>query len=143
MYEVESVLDVKLDKGTYYFLIKWKGYGAKWNSWEPEHHLEPELLKELGFHFTLSDSLIPGKIVQIAVQTPEAGQDALPTVGGSSGSVNSVAGSRSLVAQGKRNMALIKWCNHAALTWVDYEVACHRFPDLVVDYYESMLVFDT
>lgn len=56
VYEVESVLDIKLENGAYFFLIKWKGYADHFNSWEPEQHLEPELLADLGFR---KDSIHP------------------------------------------------------------------------------------
>lgn len=45
------------------------------------------------------------------------------------------------MTDGKKT-ALVKWCNHSALTWIDYDVARIRFPDIVLDYYESILVFD-
>uniref|UniRef100_A0A7S2WS97 Chromo domain-containing protein n=1 Tax=Rhizochromulina marina TaxID=1034831 RepID=A0A7S2WS97_9STRA len=37
IYEINSVLDMRLNKGTREFLISWKGYGEEDNSWEPEH----------------------------------------------------------------------------------------------------------
>ena len=37
VYEVEKVLDVRATHdGGREFLIKWKGWGARWNNWEPE-----------------------------------------------------------------------------------------------------------
>lgn len=40
VYEVDKVLDMRLVKGNRReFLIKWKGWGPKWNNWEPEEHI--------------------------------------------------------------------------------------------------------
>jgi hypothetical protein len=38
-YEVESVLDTKVKHGKRYYLVRWKGYGIKEDSWEPEEYL--------------------------------------------------------------------------------------------------------
>ena len=34
-YEVEKITDVMIKKGKQEFLVKWKGYGADENTWEP------------------------------------------------------------------------------------------------------------
>ncbi|QRW24437.1 Retrotransposable element Tf2 protein [Rhizoctonia solani] len=39
-YEVEQIIDSKRQKGKWFYLIKWKGYGPEDNSWEPEELLE-------------------------------------------------------------------------------------------------------
>ena len=40
IYEVETLLDVReTADGKREFLIKWKGWGPKWNNWEPEEHI--------------------------------------------------------------------------------------------------------
>ena len=40
VYEVDKVLDMRLVKDNRReFLIKWKGWGPKWNNWEPEEHI--------------------------------------------------------------------------------------------------------
>jgi len=50
IYKVDTVLDVRQaadDKRE--FLIKWKGWGHRWNTWEPEEHiLDRRLLRK--FH---------------------------------------------------------------------------------------------
>nr|XP_018901533.1 PREDICTED: chromobox protein homolog 1-like [Bemisia tabaci] len=38
-YEVAKIVDVKTVKGKRQFLVNWKGYASKDNSWEPEDHL--------------------------------------------------------------------------------------------------------
>lgn len=38
-YEVERLLDRKLEKGSIYYLVKWKGYPPEENSWEPVSNL--------------------------------------------------------------------------------------------------------
>ena len=38
-YEVEDILDGKQIKGKWQFLVSWKGYSAKENSWEPEENI--------------------------------------------------------------------------------------------------------
>ena len=40
IYEVEALLDVRgTDDKKREFLIKWRGWGPKWNNWEPEDHI--------------------------------------------------------------------------------------------------------
>ncbi|KAF8761053.1 hypothetical protein RHS01_00627 [Rhizoctonia solani] len=39
-YEVEQIIGSKRQKGKWFYLIKWKGYGPEDNSWEPEDLLE-------------------------------------------------------------------------------------------------------
>ncbi|XP_053321311.1 histone-lysine N-methyltransferase SUV39H2 [Spea bombifrons] len=47
VYEVEYLCDFKLEKGKEYFLVKWKGWPASCNSWEPKENLKcPEMLKQ-------------------------------------------------------------------------------------------------
>ncbi|KAJ2162628.1 hypothetical protein GGF46_000501 [Coemansia sp. RSA 552] len=38
-YEVESIVGDKVVDGEQFFLLKWKGYAAEWNTWEPEANL--------------------------------------------------------------------------------------------------------
>lgn len=42
MYAVESIVDTKVDPetGKEWYLVKWAGYAASDNSWEPEEHLD-------------------------------------------------------------------------------------------------------
>ena len=40
VYEVDKVLDMRVaEDGHREFLVKWKGWGPKWNNWEPEEHI--------------------------------------------------------------------------------------------------------
>ena len=39
-YAVEKIVDVKRERGGVSYLIKWKGWTAKYNTWEPVGHLE-------------------------------------------------------------------------------------------------------
>ena len=40
VYEVDKVLGMRLaEGGKREFLIKWRGWGPKWNNWEPEEHI--------------------------------------------------------------------------------------------------------
>lgn len=34
-YEVENIIDKKIEDGNTLYLVKWKGYTEKSNSWEP------------------------------------------------------------------------------------------------------------
>ena len=38
-FEVESIIDHRKILGITEFLVKWKGYPASENTWEPEDHL--------------------------------------------------------------------------------------------------------
>ena len=39
-YYVEKIVDVKVKNGVKNYLVKWKGYDEKDNSWEPENGLQ-------------------------------------------------------------------------------------------------------
>ncbi|QRW20747.1 Retrotransposable element Tf2 protein [Rhizoctonia solani] len=39
-YKVKQIIDSKQQRGKWFYLIKWKGYGLEDNSWEPEELLE-------------------------------------------------------------------------------------------------------
>ncbi|XP_065349227.1 chromo domain-containing protein cec-1-like isoform X2 [Cloeon dipterum] len=46
-YEVEECIDVRGTKGNREFLIKWKNYSSRSNTWEPEENLDcPDLMKK-------------------------------------------------------------------------------------------------
>ncbi|KAG4088610.1 hypothetical protein H8356DRAFT_1432678 [Neocallimastix lanati (nom. inval.)] len=46
-YSVEKVLDVKIEKGERYYLIKWEGYSSEDNSWEHENDCDcKDLIEE-------------------------------------------------------------------------------------------------
>lgn len=40
MFEVEKILEKRIVSGQAEYFLKWKGYGARHNSWEPEENLE-------------------------------------------------------------------------------------------------------
>ena len=46
-YEVERIRAVKLENGKFYFLIKWKNYSYKKNSWEPLENLNEVALASI------------------------------------------------------------------------------------------------
>jgi len=46
-YEVETIRNRKIINGETFYLLKWKGYEEKYNTWEPDSNLNcPELIKE-------------------------------------------------------------------------------------------------
>ena len=49
-YEVEEILDSRFIRSKLQYLIRWKGYGPEWNSWEPEENVRnsPRLITK--FH---------------------------------------------------------------------------------------------
>lgn len=53
LFEVEDLLDVKMENGKLMFLVSWKGYSNKENSWEPEGNLYncEELVEEFKNRF--------------------------------------------------------------------------------------------
>ncbi|CAF1121804.1 unnamed protein product [Rotaria sp. Silwood1] len=44
VYTAEKILLKRIRKGKVEYLIKWKGWAAKWNTWEPEKHILDKLL---------------------------------------------------------------------------------------------------
>ena len=51
-YEVESILDSRKYRNQYQYLVKWKGYDAGHNSWEPAAHLTHSTDLLTAFHAT-------------------------------------------------------------------------------------------
>ncbi|XP_002737498.1 uncharacterized protein LOC100369045 [Saccoglossus kowalevskii] len=48
VYEAERLLRKRTRKGAVEYLVKWKGWSNKYNSWEPEENiLDPQLMEEL------------------------------------------------------------------------------------------------
>lgn len=46
-YEVEDIVDQKTEKGKKFYLVKWKGWAASSNTWEPESSLScPDIVKK-------------------------------------------------------------------------------------------------
>lgn len=230
-YEVEQVLGNKFENGQYLFLIKWKGYSDAFNSWEPERHLEPDLLESLmedikkekvfsskpykrpnicqGYSprrslqppisssnthhhlrslpktntLSLPSSKGISSINEMDVSTSKlsskssscssSGVSSLPSPSSPSSSRTSCQSPNNLAINsphdisrdrlkendrvlstlipGKvvsiennvqgRKAALVKFLNQDPLAWIDYDYAKCRMPDLVLDYYENILVF--
>ncbi|CAF3880968.1 unnamed protein product [Rotaria sordida] len=44
VYTAEKILLKRIRKGKIEYLIKWKGWATKWNTWEPEKHILDKLL---------------------------------------------------------------------------------------------------
>ena len=61
VYEVEKILDAKLVKKEWKFLIKWLHYPESSNSWEPEKNLDPDLLKNFWLEHDRDEFLSPEK----------------------------------------------------------------------------------
>ncbi|GFR00914.1 histone-lysine N-methyltransferase SUV39H2, partial [Trichonephila clavata] len=67
VYEVDMILEDKIEEGEKFYLVKWKNYELKYNTWEPEYHLtgcqvlisyyesirksSPQLTKDMLVHF--------------------------------------------------------------------------------------------
>jgi len=220
VFEVESVESIKLKGKKYFFLIKWKGYSEAFNSWEPDQHLEPDFLSDLGFYrddkgHLVYDKSSNNRIESLLVSSKNTAQqpketqkrpnisstssspkrkmtvkehdsaESCSSSTSSSGIFSSMSSPplpsfspspscssrmssldssyssspeedemrRKLPAlipgkvvsiqdnvQGRKGV-LVKWVNHEVLSWVDYEWAKQVFPDLILDYYEALLVF--
>ncbi|KAG6870443.1 hypothetical protein C0992_013372, partial [Termitomyces sp. T32_za158] len=49
-YEVDHILDSRLVRGRPHYLVRWKGYGPKDDTWEPRRHLDNALDELRLFH---------------------------------------------------------------------------------------------
>jgi hypothetical protein len=65
VYEVDKVTDMRVvENGKREFLIKWKGWGPKWNNWEPEENiLDRRMIRKFDRkrkvdHFPLAEPLV-------------------------------------------------------------------------------------
>lgn len=45
IFDVEHIETQKIQKGKPLFMVKWQGYCASQNTWEPKAHLPPEMIK--------------------------------------------------------------------------------------------------
>lgn len=62
IFQVEKVIDSKKIKGKLHYLIRWKGYSADSDTWEPENTLScPDLIQkfenEVNFYLYISRSV--------------------------------------------------------------------------------------
>jgi RNase H-like domain found in reverse transcriptase/Reverse transcriptase (RNA-dependent DNA polymerase)/Integrase zinc binding domain/Chromo (CHRromatin Organisation MOdifier) domain/Domain of unknown function (DUF4939)/Retroviral aspartyl protease/Integrase core domain len=74
LFEVEDILDIKKDHGKFQFLVSWKGYSAKDNSWEPEENLYncEELVEDFKTRFKSKvESAARGATVRIAASNQD------------------------------------------------------------------------
>ena len=49
-YEVERIIDSRLQRGKLQYLVKWKNYPIEESTWEPENHLEKAKATITKFH---------------------------------------------------------------------------------------------
>ena len=59
--EVSKILDARGETGSREFLIRWKGYGAEHDLWEPRKNIHPELISEYLHANNLYDHEWPGE----------------------------------------------------------------------------------
>lgn len=61
-FEIESIIDHKIESNTRFFKIRWKNYGEKDDSWEPEIHLDAaiDLLQSYLHKHNMHSSQIKG-----------------------------------------------------------------------------------
>ena len=46
-FPVQKIIRGKFEKGTPYYLVKWKNFSPRWNSWVPYDHLSPQTQEEI------------------------------------------------------------------------------------------------
>ena len=61
---VESILDCKGPVPSRSYLIKWKGYSSKYNTWEPRSNINPELIKDFELEHGVYDHSWPHRCAQ-------------------------------------------------------------------------------
>jgi hypothetical protein len=66
IYQVEEILDDKLEDGIRKYLIKWENYGPEDNTWEPAEQFDPKLIQE--YHQTSQQGPVE-KPLQRSLQT--------------------------------------------------------------------------
>lgn len=57
MYEVERAIKKRIKNGKVEYLLKWKGYDATQNTWEPETNVTPDVIKDFNESQARKDSL--------------------------------------------------------------------------------------
>ncbi|CAG02234.1 unnamed protein product, partial [Tetraodon nigroviridis] len=72
VFDAECILNKRLRKGKLEFLVKWRGWSAKHNSWEPQENiLDPRLLAAFNKNIRTRDHPVPQKKAQIVMAKPE------------------------------------------------------------------------
>ena len=55
VYKIQKIIkSQRRSNGLRYFLVKWKNWSSKFNSWEPETNFSPDLLRSLGYKPTVN-----------------------------------------------------------------------------------------
>uniref|UniRef100_A0A6M2DFS2 Putative heterochromatin protein 1-beta n=1 Tax=Xenopsylla cheopis TaxID=163159 RepID=A0A6M2DFS2_XENCH len=119
IYMIEKIIKKRILKGETQYLIKWLNYSNKYNSWEPKENVMcPDLIK--AFEATWSEE-VENKSDKPAKLEPEK----IIGVSKSGGSL----------------MYLLKWKSVAEADLVSSKQAKAKIPELVIDFYESNIMW--
>ncbi|XP_030631113.1 chromobox protein homolog 1b [Chanos chanos] len=145
-YVVEKVLDRRLVKGKFEYLLKWKGFSDEDNTWEPEDNLDcPDLIAE--FLQSQKKANESGKR-QAEPDTDGAGEESRPKRRKDEseklrGFARGLDPERIIGATDSSGelMFLMKWRNSDEADLVPAKEANVRCPQVVISFYEERLTW--
>merc|ERR1712080_297110 len=147
-YTVEKVVDKRTGKsGKIEYLLKWKGYGDKDNTWEPKENLDcHDLMKDFEKNYAAKKATDQKRKAPAATATPNTAEKKKRSEGEKPrGFARGLDPERIIGATGSSGelMFALKWKGSDEADLVPSREANVKCPQLVIKFYEERLTWHT